>query len=63
MYSAFIGKVKHKEIQNFKNKTDSGSIMYFEFIKDFAMKSVLEGLLWGGKKINQRTSRRIFCKE
>lgn len=60
MYSGLIGKVKSKEIQNFENKKDSGSIMYFEFEKDFEMKGFLEGLLWGGKKSTKEHPEEIF---
>lgn len=47
IYSSFLGKVKSKEIQNFESKNDSGSIMYFEFEKDFEAEGFLKGLLWG----------------
>lgn len=47
IYSSFLGKVKLKEIQNFESKNDSGSIMYFEFEKDFEGEGFLKGLLWG----------------
>lgn len=47
MYSSFLGKVKSKEIQNFENKNDNGSIMYFEFEKEFKGEGFLKGLLWG----------------
>lgn len=53
IYSSFLGKVKSKEIQNFENKNDSGSIMYFEFEKDFEGEGFLKGLLWG--KSNEPT--------
>jgi hypothetical protein len=60
MYSALIGKVKSKEIQNFENKKDSGSIMYFEFEKDFGMQGFLQGLLWGGKKSSEEHPEEFF---
>lgn len=60
MYSALIGKVKNKEIQNFDNKIDSGSIMYFEFEKDFEMQTFLEGLLWGRKKATKEHPEEFF---
>lgn len=60
MYSGLIGKIKSKEIQNFENKKDSGSIMYFEFEKDFVMKGFLEGLLWGGKKPTKEHPEEFF---
>ena len=62
-YSAFIGKVKSKDIQNFKNKKDSGCIMYFEFEKKFEMESFLKGLLWGGKKATAEHPEEIFIKD
>ncbi len=60
IYSGLIGKIKNKEIQNFENKKDSGSIMYFEFEKDFEMKGFLEGLLWGGKKPTKEHPEEFF---
>jgi hypothetical protein len=48
MYEMLIGKVKTKRIQNFNNKKDKGSIMYFEFEEDFKGEGFLGGLLWGG---------------
>ena len=47
LYSSFLGKVKSQEIQNFESKNDSGSIMYFEFEKDFRGEKFIKGLLWG----------------
>lgn len=61
IYSALIGKIKSKEIQNFGNKKDSGSIMYFEFEKDFVMQGFLEGLLWGGKKSTKEHPEEFFA--
>ncbi|WP_264536707.1 hypothetical protein [Flavobacterium sp. N1736] len=49
-YANFVGVVKSKEIQSFKSKTDSGSIMYFEFENRFKGDSFLQGLLWGKAK-------------
>lgn len=49
-YASFVGTIKSKEIQSFKNKTDSGSIMYFEFDHRFKGDSFLQGLLWGKDK-------------
>ncbi|SNR62036.1 hypothetical protein [Flavobacterium sp. ov086] len=46
-YSNIVGVVKSKEIQSFKNKKDSGSIMYFEFESRFKGDRFLQGLLWG----------------
>ena len=45
-----MGTVKSKEIQSFKSKGDSGSIMYFEFEHRFKGDSFLQGLLWGKDK-------------
>ncbi|MBF4466202.1 hypothetical protein [Flavobacterium sp. LC2016-12] len=46
-YSNIIGVVKSKEIQSFKSKADSGSIMYIEFENRFKGDKFLQGLLWG----------------
>lgn len=46
-YSNIVGTVKSKAIQSFKNKTDRGSIMYFEFDHVFKGDRFLQGLLWG----------------
>ncbi|OMQ08691.1 hypothetical protein [[Flexibacter] sp. ATCC 35103] len=46
-YSNIVGIVKSKAIQSFKNKTDRGSIMYFEFEHTFKGDRFLQGLLWG----------------
>ncbi|MGO4773313.1 hypothetical protein ACEN2I_16740 [Flavobacterium sp. W22_SRS_FK3] len=46
-YSNIVGKLKSKAIQSFKSKTDSGSIMYFEFENRFKGDRFLQGLLWG----------------
>jgi hypothetical protein len=62
MYSALIGKLKSKDIQNFENKKDGGSIMYFEFEKDFEMESFLQGLFWGEKKASANHPEQIFVK-
>ena len=50
MYELLIGKLKNKRIQNFDNKKDKGSIMYFEFEENFKGENFLGGLLWGGDK-------------
>jgi hypothetical protein len=63
MYEILIGKLKSKDIQNFENKEDSGSIMYFEFKKKFEMESFLKGLLWGGNKATQEHPEQIFVKD
>ncbi|WP_291153542.1 hypothetical protein [Flavobacterium sp. UBA7680] len=46
-YSNIVGTVKSKQIQSFKNRADSGSIMYFEFDHVFKGDRFLQGLLWG----------------
>lgn len=51
-----MGTVKSKQIQSFKNKGDSGSIMYFEFEHTFKGDRFLQGLLWG--KEGQPTDER-----
>jgi uncharacterized surface anchored protein len=63
IYEVIIGKVKSKEIQNFENKKDSGSIMYFEFEDQFEMESFLQPLLWGGKKPTHEHPEQILVKE
>ncbi|MFH6943300.1 hypothetical protein [Flavobacterium sp. FlaQc-50] len=45
-YSNIVGKLKSKQIQSFKSKTDSGSIMYFEFEQVFKGDRFLQGMLW-----------------
>jgi len=49
-YSNIVGTVKSKSMQSFKSKTDSGSIMYFEFENRFKGDRFLQGLLWGKDK-------------
>ncbi len=63
MYEALIGKLKSKDIQNFENNKDSGSIMYFEFERKFEMESFLKGLLWGGNKATREHPEQIFVKD
>lgn len=63
MYDFLIGKVKSKDVQNFENKKDSGSIMYFEFENKFEMENFLQGLFWGGKKATQEHPEQIFVKD
>lgn len=55
-YSNIVGIVKSKQVQSFKNKADSGSIMYFEFEHTFKGDRFLQGLLWG--KDGQPTDER-----
>ncbi len=63
IYSSIIGKVKSKDVQNFENKKDSGSIMYFEFEEKFEMEGFLKGLFWGGKKATREHPEEIFVKD
>jgi hypothetical protein len=63
MYDFLIGKVKSKEVQNFVNGNDSGSIMYFEFENQFDKETFLEGLFWGGKKATQEHPEQILVKD
>jgi hypothetical protein len=51
LYETFLGKITKKEFQSFDKKGDIGTILYFEFDKDFKGQSFLGALLWGqGKK-------------
>ncbi len=47
MFESFLGKLEHKDFQSFEKKGDSGSILYFQFQKDFTGQGFLDGLLWG----------------
>jgi hypothetical protein len=47
LYESFLSKVVRKEFQSFNKKGDRGSILYFEFDKDFNEQAFLNGLLWG----------------
>ena len=47
IYETFLGKVTKKEFQSFEKKGDKGSILYFEFEKEFNGQGFLNGLLWG----------------
>ena len=47
IYETFLGKVTKKEFQSFEKKGDKGSIVYFEFEKEFNGQGFLNGLLWG----------------
>ncbi len=47
LYETFLGKVVKKEFQSFSKKGDKGSILYFEFEKEFQGQGFLDGLLWG----------------
>ena len=62
LYSSFLGKIKSKEIQNFISKKDSGSIMYFEFEKNFDGEGFLKGLLWGSDKPSKSHPEEFIVK-
>jgi len=47
LYASIVGKVTKKEFQSFEKKGDKGSILYFEFEKEFTADGFLAGLLWG----------------
>lgn len=47
MFEVILGKVDRKDFQSFDKKGDSGSILYFQFQKDFTAQAFLAGLLWG----------------
>jgi hypothetical protein len=47
MYESILGKVERKDFQSFDKKGDSGSILYFQFQKDFIAQAFLDGLFWG----------------
>ena len=55
MYEMIYGKIKSKEVQNFENETDSGSILYLEFEEKFESISFVKGLIWG--KSDKPTSK------
>lgn len=62
IYGMLIGNIKTKRIQNFDNKKDKGSIMYFEFEEGFKGNGFLEGLLWGGKKPTKEHPEEYYAK-
>lgn len=47
LYSSILGAVVRKDFQSFEKKGDKGSILYFEFEKEFQGEAFLQGLLWG----------------
>jgi hypothetical protein len=57
LYAAFLGNLVKKDFQSFEKKGDKGSILFFEFEKDFTGEAFLEGLLWGnaGKPTKQNS--------
>ncbi|HVY74179.1 MAG TPA: hypothetical protein VG890_05075 [Puia sp.] len=63
LYEAFLGKVTRKEFQSFSKKGDEGSILYFEFEKEFSGQSFLDGLLWGqGSKPTKSEPDEYYAK-
>ena len=50
LYESFLGKIVKKEFQSFQMKGDEGSVLYFEFEKEFTGQAFLDGLLWGQSK-------------
>ena len=62
IYGMLIGKIKSKRIQNFDNKKDKGSIMYFEFEDGFKGEGFLGGLLWGGNKPTKEHPEEYYAK-
>jgi hypothetical protein len=62
IYESLIGKLKSKQIQNFDNKKDKGSIMYFEFEEGFKGEGFLGGLLWGGNKPTKEHPEEYYAK-
>jgi tetratricopeptide (TPR) repeat protein len=63
IYEALIGKVKSKQIQHFNHKTDSGSILYFEFEQPFKSERFLSGLIWGDKKPSKKNPETFYVKD
>jgi hypothetical protein len=47
LYETFLGKVTKKQFQSFEKNGEKGSILYFEFEKEFTGQGFIEGLLWG----------------
>ena len=62
IYEMLIGKLKTKRVQNFDNKKDKGSIMYFEFEDEFKGEGFLGGLLWGGNKPTKEHPEEYYAK-
>ncbi len=62
IYDMLIGTLKSKKIQNFDGKKDKGSIMYFEFEKDFQATVFLGSLLWGGDKPTKAHPEEFYAK-
>ena len=51
IYGSLIGFVTRKEFQSFGKKGDKGTILYFEFEKEFKAQAFLNGLLWGSASV------------
>jgi hypothetical protein len=63
LFETFIGKVVKKEFQSFSAKGDKGTIIYFQFEKEFKGQSFLEPLLWGeGKKPSKSEPDDYYAK-
>lgn len=63
LYVSFLGELVKKDFQSFAKKGDNGSILYFEFEKEFTGQAFLEGLLWGGSgKPSKQKSDEYFVK-
>ncbi len=62
LYSSIVGKIKSKKIQNFVSEKDSGSIMYFEFEKEFEGEKFLKGLLWGSDQPSKLHPEELIAK-
>ena len=60
---SFLGTVVKKDFQSFEKKGDKGSILYFQFDKDFDGQVFLNGLLYGnGNKPTKSESDEYFAK-
>lgn len=63
LYETFLGKIKSKQFQSLEKKGDKGSILYFEFEKEFTGQGFLNGLLWGeGKKPTKSEPDEYYTK-
>lgn len=63
LFESLVGKIVKKDFQSFEKKGDTGSILYFEFEKDFEARTFLNGLLWGkGSKPTKSEPDEYFAK-
>ncbi len=63
LYEKSLGKITKKYFQSFSKRRDKGTILYFEFDKDFSGQDYLEGLLWGsGTKPNEYYPEDYYAK-